>query len=83
MRFCNFYQAYIHLDKKKAIIKAVNIIFPNTKIKLCYFHFSNSIKKSDNNIFNELFNSNKASLQYIFVFNNISFYIDYIYIFCF
>lgn len=43
-----------------------NKIFPQTKIKLCYFHFSNNIKKRVNNlVFKDLFNSNNKALQCI------------------
>ena len=40
-----FYPMYMHIDKELAILNSIKKIFPQTKIRLCYFHFSNNIKK--------------------------------------
>ena len=63
-----FYPMNMHMDKELAILNSIKKIFPQTKIRLCYFHFSNNIKKRiNNNIFKELFNSNIISLQCVLV----------------
>ena len=47
------------IDKEDAIIIAIKSIWPNTKIKLCYFHFrQNIIRKVKNNYFKSLFKNN-------------------------
>ena len=62
-----FYPTYIHIDKELAILNAIKKIFPQTKIRLCYFHFSNNInKRINNNIFKDLFESNIISLHCVF-----------------
>ena len=70
----SFYPTFIHIDKELAIINACKKIFPQTKIKLCYFHFSNNIKKRINNlVFKDLFNSNPIALQCVFGCKALSF----------
>ena len=45
MRPGSFYPMNIHVDIENAIIVAIQKVFPISKIRLCYFHFSNCIKK--------------------------------------
>ena len=60
-----------------AIINACKKIFPKTIIKICYFHFSNNIKKRINNlVFKDLFNSNPIAIQYVFGCKTLSFIPD-------
>ena len=74
MRPGTFYPINIHVDKENAIIVAIQKAFPINKIRLCYFQFSNNIKKRvHNSIFKDMFNSNSNSLKFIFVCEGLSF----------
>ena len=74
MRPGSFYPTFLHIDKEKAIISASIKIFPQTKIKLCYFHFSNNIKKrANNNKFKDMFDSNNNTLRCVFGCKGLSF----------
>ena len=67
MRPGTFYPINIHVDKENAIIAAIQKVFPISKIRLCYFHFSNNIKKRvHNSVFKDMFNSNSYSLKCVF-----------------
>ena len=47
---------YSHGDIEEALIKAIKEIITDTKIKLCYFHFSQSImRRMHNTIYEDLF----------------------------
>ena len=47
---------YCHYDMEETLLKAINEIITNTKIKLCYYHFSQSImKRIHNTIYEDLF----------------------------
>lgn len=74
MRPGSFYPTFLHIDKEKAIIAASLKIFPQTKIRLCYFHFSNNIKKRvNNNLFKVMFNSNINALKCVYGCKGLSF----------
>ena len=48
-------------------MQAIQKVFPISKIRLCYFHFSNNIKKRvHNSVFKDMFNSNSYSLKCVF-----------------
>jgi len=67
MRPGSFYPINIHVDEENAIIAAIQKVFPISKIRLCYFHFSNNIKKRvHNSVFKDMFNSNSYSLKCVF-----------------
>lgn len=47
---------FFHSDMEEGLIKAVEDIMVNTKIKLCYYHFSQAlIRKINNNFYDDIF----------------------------
>lgn len=50
MRPGSFYPVNLYIDKENGIIAACMKVFTQTRIRLCYFHFSNNIRKRINNI---------------------------------
>ena len=80
MRPGSFYPMNIHVDIENAIIVAIQKVFPISKIRLCYFHFSNNIKKRVyNSVLKDMFNSNSYSSKCVFCCKEL-FFIPQIYV---
>ena len=74
MRPGSFYPVNLHIDKENGIIAACMKVFPQTRIRLCYFHFSNNIRKRINNtVFKSLFSSNSNTLKCVLGYKGLSF----------
>ena len=70
----SFYHINIYVVKENAIISVIEKVFPKSKIRLYYFHFSNNIKKRVHySVFKAMFNSNSYSLKCIFGYKGLSF----------
>ena len=55
------------IDKEDAICSSIKTIWPNTEIKLCYFHFGQTIlKRVNNNYFKNLIRNNPSIEKIIY-----------------
>ena len=74
MRPGSFYPVNLHIDKENGIIAACMKVFTQTRIRLCYFHFSNNIRKRINNtLYKNKFISNSNTFKWVLGCKSLSF----------